>query len=79
MKFKHCIIGNIGFYCLNRGLHGLHGLNFASDIYLPCHNFRDEGLTVFFEEFDAPLFIGSEFVDLCSFVVKEVGDLDLFY
>ena len=27
-------------------------LNLASDIYLPCHNFIDEGLTVFFEEFD---------------------------
>ena len=34
------------------------GLNLASDIYLACHNFGDEGLTVLFEKFDFPLLCG---------------------
>ena len=55
-----------------------HGLNLASDIYLAGHYFGDEGLTVFFEEFNFSLFCGYQFVNLFGLAVKEVGDLGLF-
>ena len=50
----------------------------VSDIYFTGHGFGDEGLTVFFEEFDFALFCGCQVVNLLCFAVKEIGDLLLF-
>ena len=61
------------FFCIRR-----HGLHLVSDIDLAGHRFGDEGLTVFFEEFNFLPFCGYQFVNLLSLVVEEVGDLGLF-
>ena len=67
-----------GILPLSFSIRRLH-LNLVSDIYLACHNFGDEGLTVFFEELDFSLLRGYQFVNLFGFAVKEVGNLDLFF
>ena len=55
-----------------------HGLYLVSDIYLAGHYFGDEGLTVFFEEFNFSLLCGYQFVNLLCLTVEEVSNLSLF-
>ena len=54
------------------------GLHPVSDIYLAGHGFGDQGLTVFFEEFNLSLFCGYQFVNLIVFVFQKVYNLFLF-
>ena len=54
-----------------------HGLHPVPDIYFAGYHLGDEGLAVFFEEFDGLLFVGAQFVNLFAcLAVKEVSNLE---
>ena len=55
------------------------GFEFDVGVKPSGHGLIDDVLLLFLEQFDKPLFVADEFIDLGGFAVEKTGDLCLFF